>query len=324
MDLINGVPIQMSPQAAASAGHNGQRIGTLYTKALFREYTDNSFTVQSARPEWLGMLGPIIRAEVGDVVKIVFKNMATNNHTMHPHGLRYAKPSEGLSGAGQMFGGDAVQPGSTFIYTWKVPERSGPGPMDPPSLAWTYHSDARGTQDIYSGLVGASIVYRPGELDRHTLFVPAPTGSNLIEEVLTLFIIMDENQSYYIDGNTLNRTSIPPGELQVNRLDPGFRESNMKHTINGRMFGNLFGLNLTVGHDARWHVEALGKQRNTHTPHWHGNTLDWAGQRVDIIDVLPAQTRSLTMIVDNPGSWVHHCQVLNHRDMGMITKYTAS
>lgn len=67
------------------------------------------------------MLGPIIRAEVGDVVKIVFKNMATNNHTMHPHGLRYAKPSEGLSGAGQMFGGDAVQPGSMFTYIWEVP-----------------------------------------------------------------------------------------------------------------------------------------------------------------------------------------------------------
>lgn len=67
----------------------------------------------------------------------------------------------------------------------------------------------------------------------------------------------------------------------------------------------------------------------------------WAQQRVDIvstvglvrrtrgadfaqqISVLPAQTRSLVMMVDNPGSWAHHCQVLNHRDMGMISMYTA-
>ncbi|KAG9512020.1 hypothetical protein KCU85_g9989, partial [Aureobasidium melanogenum] len=323
MDNVNGVPIKESPQAAAVASNNGQRIGHVYKKALFREYTDGSFTQQSARPEWLGILGPVIRAEIGDTVKVVFKNLASHNHTMHPHGLRYTKENEGLSGAGQDFGGNAVMPGSTWTYIWEVPERAGPGPLDPPSLAWTYHSDAAGTQDVFSGLVGASIVYRPGELDKHTLDVPAPAGSNLTEEVLTLFLIFDENQSYYIDENTLNKTNITEGELQVNRVDPGFRESNLKHTINGRMFANLFGLNLTTGRDARWHVQALGNVVNVHTPHWHGNTLLWAQQRVDVVNVLPAQTRSLTMIVDNAGTWVHHCQVLNHRDMGMIMKYTA-
>lgn len=134
--------------------------------------------------------------------------------------------------------------------------------MDPPSLAWTYHSDYAGTQDIYSGLVGASIIYRPGELAKHTLNVPAPAGSNLTEEVLTLFFIVDENQSFYIDENTLNRTSIDDGSLQVNRLDPAFRESNLKHSINGRLFSNLFGINLTVGHEARWHV--VGVQFRDH------------------------------------------------------------
>ena len=135
-----------------------------------------------------------------------------------------------------------------------VQERAGPGPLDPPSLAWTYHSDVSGAQDIYSGLVGAIIIYRPGELAKHTLDVPAPRGSDLTEEVLTLFMIVDENLSFYIDGNTLNRTNIPRGEIQVNRLDPGFQESNLKHAINGRLFGNLEGLTLTVGRKARWHV----------------------------------------------------------------------
>lgn len=102
--------------------------------------------------------------------------------------------------------------------------------------------------------MGASIIYRPGELAKHTLDVPAPPGSNLIEEVLTLFLIVDENQSYYIDENTLNRTSISEGQLQVNRMDAGFRESNLKHSINGFMFGNLMGINLTVGTQAAWHV----------------------------------------------------------------------
>jgi len=107
-------------------------------------------------------------------------------------------------------------------------------------------------------------------------------------------------------------------------MDRGFQESNLKHSINGYMFGNLMGINLTVGRQAAWHVEALGDVLNVHTPHWHGNTLLHAQQRVDVINVLPAQTRSLVMSVDNPGTWVHHCQTLNHRDMGMIVKYTAS
>lgn len=71
---------------------------------------------------------------------------------------------------------------------------------------------------------------------------------------MTLFLIVDENQSYYIDENTLNKTNIPEGELQVNRMDPGFQESNLKHSINGFMFGNLMGINLTVGTQAAWHV----------------------------------------------------------------------
>lgn len=31
--------------------------------------------------------------------------------------------------------------------------------------------------------------------------------------------------------------------------------------------------------------EALGDVRNVHTPHWHGNVLLWAQQRVDVVSV---------------------------------------
>src|ERR1700690_1475257 len=59
-----------------------------YLKAVYHEYTDASFTTLKPRPpEWehLGILGPLIRAEVGDVVKVVFKNNSQLNCTMHPH-----------------------------------------------------------------------------------------------------------------------------------------------------------------------------------------------------------------------------------------------
>lgn len=45
----------------------GARIGSTYTKAVFREYTDAKFTTPKPRPEaheHLGLLGPMLRAEV--------------------------------------------------------------------------------------------------------------------------------------------------------------------------------------------------------------------------------------------------------------------
>lgn len=76
------------------------------------------------RSQWLGIVRPILRAEVGDVVKVVFKNIASHNHTIHPHGFRYAKANEGVSGASQDFGGNAVQPGTTWTYVWEVPGKT--------------------------------------------------------------------------------------------------------------------------------------------------------------------------------------------------------
>jgi Multicopper oxidase len=57
------------------------RIGTVYRKALYREYTDDTFSRVKPRPaEWedTGILGPILQAEVGDTIHILFKNNATD------------------------------------------------------------------------------------------------------------------------------------------------------------------------------------------------------------------------------------------------------
>ena len=53
-------------------------IGKVYKKVLYREYTDGTFTVAKPHPAHLGILGPVIKAEVGDVIKVYFKNKANN------------------------------------------------------------------------------------------------------------------------------------------------------------------------------------------------------------------------------------------------------
>jgi len=110
---------------------------TTYRKAIFREYTDSSFESLRARPDnWshLGILGPLIRAEVGEMVKVVFKNNASRPYSLHPHGVFYQKDSEGMAYLDGTVAADkldaAVAPGSTHTYVWPVPERAGPAAGD--------------------------------------------------------------------------------------------------------------------------------------------------------------------------------------------------
>ena len=86
--------------------HFGAAPSRVYRKALYREYTDASFASLKARPagsEYLGALGPVLRAEVGETIRIVFKNNASRPYSMHPHGVFYNKDSEGAAYADGSF-----------------------------------------------------------------------------------------------------------------------------------------------------------------------------------------------------------------------------
>ncbi|KAG8007960.1 Ceruloplasmin [Nibea albiflora] len=63
---------------------------------MYRQYTDATYTSLAPRPAWLGFLGPILRAEVDDVIVVHLKNFATRPYSMHPHGLFYEKHTEGI------------------------------------------------------------------------------------------------------------------------------------------------------------------------------------------------------------------------------------
>lgn len=72
-----------------------QRIGSVYKKAIYKQYTDASYSQEIPKPSWLGYLGPTLRAEVHDVIIVHLKNFASRRYSMHPHGVSYAKDSEG-------------------------------------------------------------------------------------------------------------------------------------------------------------------------------------------------------------------------------------
>src|SRR6266511_181554 len=73
INQITGQPFD--EEAGVFVARGRDRIGKVYRKALYREYTDGTFaTLKPVDPRWqhLGTLGPVIRAEVGDVIVVVF------------------------------------------------------------------------------------------------------------------------------------------------------------------------------------------------------------------------------------------------------------
>jgi FtsP/CotA-like multicopper oxidase with cupredoxin domain len=295
------------------------RIGSKYKKVVFVEYTDETFTERKARlpaSQHLGIVGPTIHAQVGDKIRVIFRNKASRPYSIHPHGVFYTKANEGaLTNDGTSdtgHAGNAVAPGATYVYQWSVPPRAGPGPSDPNSVVWPYHSHVDSVRDTNSGLIGAIIVAAAGAANADG----SPRGVD--REFVTLFDIFDENQSWYLDDNI---ASLPADLATFDRKNTEFVESNHKHTINGFLFGSMPMPTMKVGEHVRWYLFGLGTEADLHTPHWHGNTVTISGHRVDTVSLLPATSVVADMTPDDPGIWMFHCHVNDHIKGGMSGRY---
>ncbi len=331
-DLVMGMPFTAREQRFTRPGPN--RLGAVYEKSQYRRYADPGFTTLLPRcpdEEYQGILGPVIRAQVGDTIQVRFRNNTPFPATMHPHGLFYTKANEGVAADGTSSEqdcpddmtdpGDVVEPGDIRTYTWEVPERSGPGPADPSSVVWLYHDHgtAMGVPGTLSGLVGPIVVSRRGSAgaDARPLDVD--------REMFALFTGFDENHSPYL---ARNMARFAPGQ-DIDPKNQDFQDTNHKSCINGYLFGNgpdgtterSPAMRIRLGERVRWYVFALGGEDDLHTPHWHGNTVRVGGRRTDVLELLPASMVTADMRPDDPGVWMFHCHVDDHMMEGMATRY---
>jgi FtsP/CotA-like multicopper oxidase with cupredoxin domain len=292
------------------------RIGPVYRKAVYYEYSDASFTVQKPRPaawEHLGVLGPVIRAEVGDTLRIVFKNNARFPFSMHPHGVTYDEASSGMS---------PVAPGSTFVYSWKVGERAGPQPGEPSSKLWLYHSHVNEQRDVAAGLLGPLLISARGTAR------PDGTPKDVDREFVVILYTLDEQQSPYLDHNiatyikdprTVQKNVAVFRDIDGQPVNVGFPLTNFRETINGYHYGNTPGLTMRQGERVRWYSAGMA---GTHTVHWHANTVMLDGSSVDVVPLNAAEMHTTDMIAQSPGTWMVHCHVEGHLALGMYGHYT--
>jgi FtsP/CotA-like multicopper oxidase with cupredoxin domain len=298
-----------------------------YAKYRYVQYTDDSFKVPVPQPEWLGILGPTIRGVVGDTLSVTFLNRSGQPNlvfSIHPHGVRYDKNSEGAYNLYPKPGlGSWIASSQKYTYIWKVDEEAGPAPGEPSSKVWLYHSHVAADSDINRGLVGAIVITDPAHAREDA------TPSDVDREFVTLFLIFNENGDIEsMDGDDDDTSpAVRARKQEFHNMSPDAQremlEGGLKHTMNGYMFGNLPALDMNEGERVRWYVVALGSEQDLHVAHWHGKTvLEEGRRRTDDVELLPGSMKVADMKADNPGTWMFHCHVADHMMGGMYAYYT--
>ncbi|HTD65333.1 MAG TPA: multicopper oxidase domain-containing protein [Candidatus Limnocylindria bacterium] len=285
-------------------------------KMRYVQYTDATFTTKVFPTARLGIMGPVLRGVVGDFLAVTFINRGGQPFSMHPHGVKYDKDSEGSYYEPRPGLGAAVAPDAKFTYVWHLDAESGPMPGEPSSKGWLYHSHVNGDEEANLGLVGFIVVTDPQRAR------PDGTPADVDREQAALFMIFDESglgeaereAAEYASLSTNNSSLVKPWSQVQEILEQGARAA-----INGYIFGNLPGLELNEGERVRWYLFGLGSEKDFHTAHWHGQrVLEEGRRRTDVVDLLPASMKVADMIADNPGSWLFHCHVSDHMTEGMF------
>ncbi|XP_074178553.1 coagulation factor V isoform X3 [Rhinolophus sinicus] len=289
--------------------------GTVYKKVVFRKYTDSTFTTrdpQGEHEEHLGILGPVIRAEVDDVIQVRFKNLASRPYSLHAHGLSYEKSSEGKpydDESPEWFKEDnAIQPNSSYTYVWHATMRAGPENPGSACRAWAYYSAVNPEKDIHSGLIGPLLICRKGTLHKE---------SNMpvdMREFVLLFMVFDEKKSWYYEKKP---------QRSWRRVSSEGKHSHEFHAINGMIY-NLPGLRMYEQEWVRLHLLNMGGSRDIHVVHFHGQTLLENGtqqHRLGVWPLLPGSFKTLEMKASKPGWWLLDTEVGENQRAGMQTPF---
>ncbi|XP_051486280.1 LOW QUALITY PROTEIN: coagulation factor VIII [Apus apus] len=293
-----------------------QRVGSKYKKVMYVEYEDATFRKRKVSDQLdKGILGPVIKGEVGDQFKIVFRNLASRPYNIYPHGLTSVGPFHTLRPSQDKDVKDIpIPPGQSFTYSWRVTSEDGPTPADPRCLTRFYYSSIDPERDVASGLIGPLLVCSKKSMDQR--------GNQIMSDKarFVLFSVFDENRSWYLEENIRQFCTDPD---HVETQDPQFYASNVMHTINGFVFDNLQP-KLCLHDVVYWYVLSVGAQTDFLSIFFSGNTFKHNMVFEDVLTLFPFSGETVIMSLEKPGIWMLGCLNPDFRDRGMRAKFTVS
>ncbi|MEQ2224051.1 hypothetical protein ILYODFUR_003489 [Ilyodon furcidens] len=290
-----------------------------YVKVVYRAYMDKDFKQPIYRgelQEHLGIMGPVIRTEVNDLLTVIFKNNAKRPYSFHLHGVydrnQHAGPTQSSSSSG--IPGEPVNPGETRTYNWKISQKQGPSNPEFDCKTGAYYSTVDKERDLHTGLIGALVICKSGTLQNHRNTQPG------IQDFSLLFHTFDETKSWYHEEN-LQRYCSPP--CQANTEDPWYHTSNKFAAINGYVAETLPGLIVAQHQPVRWHLLNVGGDKEYHAVHFHGLPFTVHAEeehRMGVFNLFPGVFGTVEMRPPTVGTWLVECTIGDYQLAGMRAK----
>uniref|UniRef100_A0A3Q0T2K1 Coagulation factor VIII, procoagulant component n=1 Tax=Amphilophus citrinellus TaxID=61819 RepID=A0A3Q0T2K1_AMPCI len=280
-----------------------------YIKAVYREFTDSTYTVPKPRPAWTGIQGPVIVTQAGERVVVHFKNLASQSYSISPVGITYWKQSEGAgyddSTTGQEKADDAVSPGGYYEYVWDISPKDGPTSSDPDCLTYSYTSRVDTVRDLNSGLIGALLICKSSAFTED--------GQRRYPAFVLFFAVFDETKSWY-------------GQVGARVSREKFKRSNSKkeyHTINGYVNSTLPGLTICQGRNpVIWHLIGMSTAPEIHSIQFQDHSLTILNHRKVTVEVTPMSFITAEMRPHTIGPFLISCKIHAHRYDGMNALFT--
>jgi FtsP/CotA-like multicopper oxidase with cupredoxin domain len=263
-----------------------------------------------------GIPGPVIRAQVGDRIRIHFRNddhVYRFTHSIHPHGVHYTPSNDGAYTAIDPGVKAHVAPGEHVVYEWDCP---------PSSVGtWPYHDHAMpatipGASGDTQGTTTTPATPRDDEEgESGSMGGMAMGGTMELGAQLGLFgfiVVTDEHtpkvdKEFFLFFHDLYAEDIPAVDHDWD-------------LFNGRAFlGNTPTFTAKVGDRVRWHLASLGNE--FHVFHVHGHRYKLGGRWQDSTVLGPSTTLVIDWTEDAPGRWLYHCHVTEHMMGGMVGWY---
>ncbi len=246
--------------------------------------------------------GPILKAKVGEILRITLVNNHNLKHSVHTHLAPYKFEFDGsqanvITGTGA---GGMVAPGQQYTYEFQLTSAG----------MFYYHCHSSdGGYEIYKhmlqGLYGVIVV-------------DEPDASPIRDNAIFMGEIGFDVTGSPAPSLVMNGLGIPGGEMALEQI---FATSGLPGVVD-QFNKTLLAFKVNVGETVRFHIVNIGNL--IHSFHLHGinmvSQLYFPGRvwPVNVIPLVPGAGDSVIIRPQYAGVWLFHCHVVSHADSGMI------